>query len=54
VINDQLTLAIEEIGKKFLSSGRIEYVILFDLYPWELAALGRDGIAFMSELFLFR
>jgi hypothetical protein len=50
VINDELALAVEEIGERFLAAGGIEDVVLFDFDPGEQAALRCDGVTLASEL----
>src|SRR5258707_12282883 len=53
VVNSQLAAAVEKIGKRFLSAGTVEDIILFDANPRQRAALRGKRIAQMRELLFF-
>ena len=54
VVDDQLASAVEEVGERFLARGRIKDIVLLDLHPGKLAALGGNGVALASELLFAR
>jgi hypothetical protein len=60
VINDQLTLAAEQIGQGLFARRRIEHIISVHLFPRQLAALLAQGVAcpgkslFLGEVGLAR
>src|SRR5260370_18110786 len=53
VVNSQLAAAVEKIGKRFLSAGSVEDIILFDANPRQRAAVRGKRIAQMRELLFF-
>jgi hypothetical protein len=60
VIDDQLALAAEQIGKRLFALRRIENVVLFNFLPWQFAAFAAERIAgagkglFLGEIGLAR
>ena len=53
VINNELTLALEEVGKSLLTFRRIEDIVFFDFDPGKLPTFGGNRIALPRELLLF-
>src|SRR6266568_849948 len=53
VVDEELTVATEEIGEGDFAVGGFEGVIFFDGRPGKLAALGGEFVAEVGELFFF-
>ena len=53
MVDDELALAVEEIGEANFAVRAIEYVILFDFYPGKLAPFGADCVLQVREFFFF-
>src|SRR5438105_3175614 len=53
VVSDQLTSAIEESSQRFLAVRTVEHVLLFNLFPRQLAAPLTQLVSQSRELLLF-
>src|SRR6516225_1534952 len=53
VIDDQLALAAEQLGKRLLALRRIENVVLFHSLAWQFAAFAAERIAGAGKGFFF-
>lgn len=53
VIDDQLAAAGEKVGEGLLAGGAVEYILFFDFFPGQLAALLAQFIAQPGEFFFF-
>src|SRR5882757_1592937 len=50
MLDKELAAAVEKIGQRLLSSGRVEHILLFNAQPREGAPLGGQLVAKLCEL----
>src|ERR1700688_3948203 len=54
MIEYELAATLEQIGQSPLSFGRVEAVLLLDLYPWKRQALGVEPITQVRGFLFFQ